>query len=307
MSVNQSRVFYDTCCRLSPRTATNMQKKNQVCFSTSKQHTSIVLLDKWWIVDLSISQWAAWPSDDHLTVNWWMGWTRIDPGIGGFFTPGNTQLRRRAATCRYQCPRPLKRVQCFLHDKKIQKSVSRSYRSIKMILFVHIKALWIMWFGCIQPICHYRVADYFGYTPKATKQSAGQPSIHWLICMMSGLDKTTTQRSGDVKVFCVSVDGKMTGGHEYEKLLESVGELHSILEITCWVWVFFEGVGWLFCYSCHEIMNDSHMKSKLKEDAQQFPDVSCHVVVCHRVCVCVFSLRNLFSDALEMSLCTHGD
>ena len=69
--------------------------------------------------------------------------------------------------------------------------------------------------------------------PKATKQPAGQPCIHWLICMMSGLDKTTTQLSGDVKVFCVSVDGKMTGGHEYEKLLESVGELHSILEITC--------------------------------------------------------------------------
>ena len=34
----------------------------------------------------------------------------------------------------------------------------------------------------------------------------------------------------DVKVFCVSVDGKMTGGHEYEKLLESVGELHSIIQ-----------------------------------------------------------------------------
>ena len=54
-------------------------------------------------------------------------------------------------------------------------------------------------------------------------------------------------------------------------------------------------------------MNDSHMKSKLKEEAQQFPDVSCYVVVCHRVFLCVCSLRNLYTDALEMALCTHGD
>lgn len=34
---------------------------------------------------------------------------------------------------------------------------------------------------------------------------------------------------GDVKVFCVSVDQKMVGAHEFGSLVEAVGELHSII------------------------------------------------------------------------------
>lgn len=34
----------------------------------------------------------------------------------------------------------------------------------------------------------------------------------------------------DVKVFCVSVDQQMNGGHEYSQLLDSVGDLHSIIQ-----------------------------------------------------------------------------
>lgn len=34
----------------------------------------------------------------------------------------------------------------------------------------------------------------------------------------------------DVKVFCVSVDQQMNGGHEYAQLLDSVGDLHSIIQ-----------------------------------------------------------------------------
>ncbi len=167
---------------------------------------------------------------------------------------------------------------------------------------MHIYALWIMSFGCIQPIyiSHLGVADYCGYTPKATRQPAGQPSIHW---------STTTQLSGDVKVFCVSVDGKMTGGHEYVKLLESVAELHSILEITCLVYWTVSFLWWwgrlivqlFFC----ENMKDVHMKSKSKEVAIWSPDASCYVFVCR--CVCVFfqwSLHSTEDNALEIgSVC----
>ena len=38
-------------------------------------------------------------------------------------------------------------------------------------------------------------------------------------------------RPGDVKVFCVSVDQQMNGGHEYAQLLDCVGDLHSISEM----------------------------------------------------------------------------